>query len=118
MAAKPVEITDRTFQSEVLESETPVVLDFWAPWCAPCRAIAPIVEELAPRYEGRVTFGKVNVDENQQIAANYAIRSIPTLLFFRDGEVVNQVVGVLSKPALVLKVDEMLGTEQAPESAG
>lgn len=118
MAGTTKEVTDMTFQSEVLESGTPVVLDFWAPWCAPCRVIAPILEELGPQYEGRVSFAKINVDENQTTATQYAIRSIPTLLFFRNGEVVNQIVGVLSKPALTLKIDEMLGTgpRQASEA--
>ena len=88
--AKPQEVTDDTFQQDVLESENPVLVDFWAPWCGPCRMVAPIVEELADEYDGKVNFFKLNTDENPQIASQFGIRSIPTLLVFKGGQAVGQ----------------------------
>ena len=89
--AHPVEVTDATFEEEVIKADTPVLVDFWADWCAPCKMIAPIVEELADEYEGRVKFGKVDVDANPRVATSYGIRGIPTLLIFNAGEPVDQV---------------------------
>ncbi len=101
---KPVEITDSNFQTEVLKSATPVLIDFWAEWCGPCKMIAPVVEELANEYQGKLKVGKVDVDNNQQVAMQYGIRSIPTLLIFKGGKVVDQLVGAVPKKMLVEKV--------------
>jgi thioredoxin 1 len=105
MASKNVhELQDVTFDAEVLKSEVPVLVDFWAPWCAPCRMIAPAVEQLANEYEGKAKFGKVNIDDFPVIAQRYHIHSIPTVLVFKDGEPVNQVMGAVPKKYL----EEML----------
>lgn len=89
--------TDQNFEEEVLKSDVPVLIDFWAAWCVPCKMIAPTLEELAKEYEGRIKVGKLNVDENRGTAANYGIRGIPSLLLFKDGQVKEQMVGVHSK---------------------
>lgn len=105
MASKNVhEFQDTTFDSEVLKSEVPVMVDFWAPWCAPCRMIAPAVEQLASEYEGKAKVGKVNIDDFPAIAQRYHINSIPTVLVFKGGEPVNQVMGAVPKKHL----EEML----------
>ncbi len=93
----PVEVTDRSFQQEVLGNPGPVVLDCWAPWCGPCRTVGPVIDQLAKEYAGRVKFAKLNTDENQRTAGQFSIRSIPTLLFFKGGKLVNQQVGALPK---------------------
>jgi thioredoxin 1 len=103
-----VTLTEANFQQEVLESTLPVLVDFWAEWCAPCRMLAPVLEDLAVEYDGKVKIGKVNVDENQLLASRYQIHSIPTLLLFKDGEVVGQIVGARSKRELRAKLDEAL----------
>ncbi|MGQ0794082.1 MAG: thioredoxin [Deltaproteobacteria bacterium] len=106
-SAEIIEIQDSTFEAEVLKSETPVLVDFWAPWCGPCRALAPVVDEIATSYSGRVKVGKVNVDQNQQITTKFGIRSIPTLIVFKDGKAQHQVVGAVPKSEiekLILKV--------------
>lgn len=95
-----VALADATFDSEVLKSPIPVLVDFWAPWCGPCRAIAPVVEELADSYSGRLKVGKVNVDENMRTAANFQITAIPTLLIFKGGKVVEQIIGNVGKARL------------------
>ncbi|MDP1821814.1 MAG: thioredoxin [Archangium sp.] len=100
MSKDTVTVLDATFKSEVLESQTPVLVDFWATWCAPCRAIAPALEELATQYKGQLKIAKVDVDENQQIAQTYGIRSIPTLLMFKGGKVIEQLVGAAPKAKL------------------
>ena len=97
MGNSTVVYTDNNFSDEVVNSELPALVDFWAEWCAPCKSIAPIVEELAEEYQSKVKIGKLNVDENPKTATQYGIRGIPTLLLFKDGKVVHQLVGVKSK---------------------
>ncbi len=104
-----LEFTDQNFEEQVLKSGKPVLVDFWAPWCAPCRMIAPAVEAVSKEYEDRAVVGKVNVDDNQQIAFRYNIRGIPTLLLFKDGQVQEQVVGATSKDAIAKMIDKHLG---------
>jgi thioredoxin 1 len=104
----PIEITDANFEQEVLKSDIPVLIDFWAVWCGPCKMIAPFVEELAGEYEGKVKVGKVDVDNNPQISMNYGIRSIPTLLIFRDGKIADQIIGAVPKQAIAQKLDAQL----------
>jgi thioredoxin 1 len=103
-----VETSEDTFDADVIETETPVLVDFWAPWCGPCKMVAPVVEELAEEYDGRLKVAKVNVDDNPQLAMKYGIRGIPTLLIFKGGEVAEQVVGFLPKQALAEKLDSVL----------
>jgi len=100
-------INDANYK-ELLESGKPVVIDFWAPWCGPCRSVAPIVEDLATEYEGRVIIGKYNVDDDSDLGVEYGIRSIPTLLFFKDGKMVEKHVGTITRDALVGKIEAML----------
>ena len=102
--AKAIEITDSNFE-EVIKSDQPVLVDFWAEWCGPCKMIGPIVEELAGEYEGKATIGKVDVDANQDVPAKFGIRSIPTLLIFKGGEVVDKVVGAVPKSVLSDKLE-------------
>jgi len=101
-----LEFTDSNFQEQVLDSGQVTVVDFWAQWCGPCRAIAPIIEELADEYAGTALIGKVDVDANQELAMQYSIRSIPTILILKDGEVVEKHVGAITKPALQSKIDK------------
>jgi len=101
---KPIELTDSNFQAEVIKADTPVLIDFWAEWCGPCKIIAPVVEEIATEYQGKLKVGKVDVDNNQQVAMQFGIRSIPTLLIFKGGKVVDQVVGAVPKKMLVEKI--------------
>lgn len=96
------------WQQEVVQSPTPVLVDFWAVWCSPCRMIAPIVEELAGEYDGQLRVGKLNVDENPQVAAEYGIMSIPTLIVFKNGEPVQRIVGFMPKKELKRRIDEVL----------
>jgi len=105
---KYLELTDQNFEEQVLKSDKPVLVDFWAEWCAPCRMIAPIVEELSTEYSGSLLVGKVDVDKNPQISMNYGIRSIPTLLIFKDGKAVDQIIGAVPKKALVDKLSPHL----------
>jgi thioredoxin 1 len=106
--AHPTDTSDTTFQADVVDSDLPVLVDFWAPWCGPCRMVAPIVEELAEEYEGKVKFVKLNTDENPQVAGKYGIRSIPTLLVFKGGQPVGQIVGFRPKSDLEKRLQEVL----------
>ena len=106
--AHPADTTDTTFDTDVILSDTPVLVDFWAPWCGPCRMVAPIVEELAGEYEGRVKFMKLNTDENPRVASQFGIRSIPTLLVFKQGQIVGQIVGFRPKSDLQKRLDAVL----------
>jgi thioredoxin 1 len=99
-----IELTDDNFQKEVLESSTPVLVDFWAVWCGPCRAIAPLVEEIARDYEGKLKVGKMDVDAHQDVPIRFGIRSIPTLMMFKNGQVVEQIIGGIPKQQLLSKV--------------
>ncbi|HEX3870998.1 MAG TPA: thioredoxin [Pirellulales bacterium] len=109
MAGNVVEITDQNFQSEVLSSSDPVLVDFWAPWCGPCRMIAPMVEELAGEYKGSVKIGKINIDDNPSAANNFGVSSIPTIMIFKSGEVVERFVGVQPKNRLQAALDAAKG---------
>src|SRR6266705_3866026 len=100
-------LTQDNFEKEVLQSATPVLVDFWAEWCGPCKMIAPMLDELASEYDGKVKVGKVNIDEFQSIATQYGVRAIPTLLIFKDGEVAEQVVGLRSKRDLKANLDQV-----------
>lgn len=106
--AEPVHITDSTFKEEVLDSEVPVVVDFWAEWCVPCKVIEPIVEELSSEYEGRAKFAKMNVDTDQEVAASFGIRSIPMLLFFKGGELADQIIGTAPKRVVEEKLVNLM----------
>ncbi len=96
----PHPVTDSSFEADVLKNEQPVLVDFWAPWCGPCRAIAPVLEELAKEYDGQITVVKMNVDENPSTPSKYGIRAIPTLILFKNGDVAGQVTGAVSKSNL------------------
>jgi thioredoxin 1 len=99
-----IEITDANFQTEVLNSDTPVLIDFWAVWCGPCKMIAPVVEEIANEYQGKIKVGKMDVDANQETPMRFGIRSIPTLMVFKGGKVVEQIIGALPKRAVLDKI--------------
>ncbi len=106
--AEPVHVTDDTFEEMVLNSSLPTLVDFWAPWCGPCRMIAPIVEDLAKSYDGQAVFAKVNTDENAQMAGRLGIMGIPTLVLFKDGEEVDRVVGFVPRQVLEKKLQAVL----------
>lgn len=101
--------TDQNFQQEVMQSSLPVLVDFWAPWCGPCKVISPIVEELAKEYEGKVKVGKLNVDENMEVSGTFGVMSIPTLIFFKNGQPVKSIVGAQGKDSIKRALDEVLG---------
>jgi thioredoxin 1 len=108
MAGNVAEFTDANFEAEVIQSSVPVLVDFWAPWCGPCKMLAPAVEALAVQYAGKVKVGKLNTDDNENTAAKFGIRSIPTLLMFKNGEVVNQLVGALPKDKIAEQLDRVV----------
>lgn len=103
-----IELTDSNFEQEVIKSSVPVLVDFWAPWCGPCKMLAPILDELSKEYEGRVKIGKVNVDDNQAKAGEYNVMSIPNLKLFKDGKLIDEMVGVVPKKTIMKKLDEIL----------
>ena len=102
------EFTDQSFDTDVVQADLPVLIDFWADWCGPCKAIAPTIEEIAGDYAGKVKVGKLNVDQNQNTAMQYGVRSIPTLLIMKSGEVVSQIVGAVPKENITKSLDEIL----------
>ena len=106
--SKPADVTDGSFESEVLKSDKPVLVDFWAPWCGPCRMVAPVVEELSEEYGAQVKFLKLNTDDNVNTAATYGIRSIPTLLMFKGGQPIDQIIGFRPKGDLKKVIDKAL----------
>ncbi len=106
---KPIHVSDSDFEKVVVGSNIPVLVDFWATWCGPCKMIAPILEDLAPVYDGKLTIAKLDVDANPQTATKFQIRSIPTLLIFKNGQVVDQIIGYQSKDALKAKLDKLVG---------
>jgi thioredoxin 1 len=105
---KPIEFTDGNFEVEVLQSDKPVIIDFWAAWCAPCRMIAPIIEDFANEFDGKAKVGKLDVDTNQQTAIKYGVRSIPTVLIIKNGEVVDTIIGALPKAVFAEKLNAVL----------
>ncbi len=104
MSEKITNLTTDTFKSAITSATTPVLVDFWAPWCGPCKAIAPILEELATEFDGKLKITKVNIDENDQIAVDYGVRAIPTMILFKDGKVAETLVGMMPKAALKAKI--------------
>ncbi|MFC1870926.1 thioredoxin [Chloroflexota bacterium] len=106
--SEPIQVSDSNFDQTVLQSKLPVLVDFWAPWCGPCRMVAPVVEELANEYEGKISFAKVDVDQNPKTAGAYGIMSIPTLLIFKEGKPVSNIVGFRPKDELKQNLDDIL----------
>ena len=103
-----IDVSDQTFENEVIKSSLPVLLDLWAPWCGPCRMVAPVIDKLAEKYDGRIKFCRLNVDENPQTAVRYRIMSIPTLMFFKSGQIADTVIGAVPERVLQPKIDALL----------
>ena len=103
-----IHVSETTFDAEVLKSSQPALVDFWAPWCGPCRAIAPVLDELAEEYKGKVRVAKINVDENRKLAGDHGIQTLPTVVLFKDGKVVDKVIGLVPKERLKALVDKVL----------
>ena len=108
MAGNVKEISDGEFDTEILQSDLPAIVDFWAPWCGPCKSIAPILEELSGEYDGKIKIVKLNVDENPNTPTKYSVRGIPNLVFFKGGEVVEQIVGAVPKDQLVTAIEKVI----------
>ena len=108
MSNNTIEFTDESFNTEVVQADIPVLIDFWAVWCGPCKAIAPVIEEIAVEYDGKVKVGKLDVDQNQKTAMEYGVRSIPTILIIKSGEVASQIVGAVPKENIIKALDEIL----------
>lgn len=108
MAGQTIEITDANFNTEVLQSDIPVLVDFWAEWCSPCRAIAPLVEKISQDYQGKLKVGKLNVDDYSDLASKYGITAIPTLIVFKDGKPIDRIVGVISEDELKSRLNSLL----------
>ena len=108
MAAKLQEVSDQDFETVVLNSDIPVMVDFWAPWCGPCKAIGPMIEQLAQHYDGRIRVAKMNVDDNSATPARFGIKSVPTVMFFKDGKLFEQVAGMVSRPVLEKAVEKLI----------
>jgi thioredoxin 1 len=103
-----LQLTDSSFEAEVVKADKPVLVDFWAPWCGPCRMLSPLVDELAKEYDGKIKVGKINTDDNAQVATQFRISAIPTLLFFKGGKVIDQLVGVHPKTEIKKRLDALL----------
>jgi thioredoxin 1 len=105
---KPVTLTNDNFENEVAKSDIPVLVDFWAPWCGPCKALAPIMEQLAAEYAGKLKIGKLDIDENNELAIKFGVRSIPTMLFFKGGQPVDKMVGAVPKAQIIQRLGQIL----------
>ncbi len=105
---KPVTLTNENFESEVVKSDIPVLIDFWAPWCGPCKALAPTMEQLAVEYAGKLKIGKLDIDENNELAIRFGVRSIPTMLFFKGGQPVDKMVGAVPKAQIIQRLGQIL----------
>ncbi|HZB96278.1 MAG TPA: thioredoxin [Herpetosiphonaceae bacterium] len=116
MATRTIAVTDDTFEQQVLKSDKPVMVDFWAPWCGPCRAVAPVLEELAGEYNGRVVIAKVNTDEDQRYMMEYGIMAIPTMIFFKDGQAVDRIEGAGPKSFYKTRLENLLKDNVAANS--